>query len=466
MAVRELRERRRVEGRVRVVLGDEAPVLDGVLVPLGLLELHRLGSRESRRRRVPAVVCEELGVDAVGARGVVVLHLTRGEADRSVAGARHDELVPALAEALGEVALDGVGVHAVLLALLLVLGLDGQVEVGRGDVLDGAYGLLYLRVLRERGQIRRDGRLVVLRDELLVGLLELRRAHLGDLLGRDLRLDLRVVLLLCEGSDLLGEVAGRGGPRARLVLEEHRHRLVERALRAVALAVLSLRAEHVRLDLLVVALRLPLRLGQRLVPQHLGPQVHALGKRRLPKDAPRAVGVERDDLLVDLLELVAVVVDDHRRLGDVAAYLLDVRLHRHGAPEVERVRVRVEPQEPVDDLARRGERGVALLELLRLLLRVGHLDRVGDAQVEVDRLARDVAPRVLAGRQLREQRRVALGGLGVLPVADEELAVRVARLHVELADLGRRLLEHLEELVVDLHALGLLAAVEVVVGDL
>ena len=53
-----------------------------------------------------------------------------------------------------------------------------------------------------------------------------------------------------------------------------------------------------------------------------------------------------------------------------------------------------------------------------------------------------------------------------MPVPDKKLPEGVARLHVELADFLGRLREDLEELVVDLHAFGLLPAAEVVVGDL
>ena len=173
-----------------------------------------------------------------------------------------------------------------------------------------------------------------------------------------------------------------------------------------------------------------------------------------------ALGVELDDRLVELLKLGHVFVDRLLGLGDVALQELDVRLHRDGTAEV--YGAILLPEELVDDL-------LGGVEVLIAVLDIGLVGR--ELQVHLGRLARDVAPSVrvilaLLLVDLRKKPGVDLHGLLEALVADEDLAPGVASLHVELADFLGGLGKRLEELVVDLRALGLLAAEEEVVRDL
>ena len=361
-------------------------------------------------------------------------------------------------EALGEVALDRVGVEAPALGLrVLRMGAD-QPAVGLEDLLDRGDRLLVLRIARQRRQVVGDRLLVQALGHRLVRVAELHLAHLRGLRRRDLGLDLRLVLLDREVLDPLHELLGLGGPGGLGVLDVDVDGVVVRA-RPVALAVLALGAEHEVLDAVVVALRL-LELGRDLAPVHVGEHVAAQRHRRLAQEPLAAVGVEVLDALVQLGELVHVVVD--RRLGPVGAALqeLDVGLHRDRAAEVHGPPLL--PEELVDELLR-------ALEVARALARGRLVAR--HAQVHLARLARDVAPgvrvlvAVLAVEEL-EERLVALGRLGELLVGDQQLAVGVAGLEVEVAQPLRRRGELLEELAVDLGALLLLALLEVVVRDL
>ena len=459
IAAGELGERGRVVGRVGVVLGDDRPVLDRVVIALGLLGLVGLRRRQRCRGGVLAVVGEELRVKPVGAGRVLVLRLLRRQADRRVAASRHHHPALRAGEALGEIAFDGVAVVAVLLLLRLVLLFNRQVKVAGGDVLDGHHRLLDLRILRQHRQIGVDRLAVLLGEELLVRVLELRGTHLPTLLVGNHSLDVRLVKLLSHGLDAVGHIARRRRPRARLVVEEDVQRHVEGTFRTIALAaVLRPRPEHPRLDLLVVALRRLLRFGLDFVPQHLRLQIEAFGERRLLQKAHLALGIVLDDLVVQLPQLRQILVDERLGPVDVALHLLDMSLHRDSPPEIERLLEL--PEKLVGDLARRFEVGIAL----GLVLRVLRLIR--QTQIDLDRLAREIAPLVAAVRQLLQQGLVTLGRQRILPVARQELSVGIARLHVELAQIRRRLRIGREELAVDLHALFLLSAAVVVVGDL
>ena len=159
---------------------------------------------------------------------------------------------------------------------------------------------------------------------------------------------------------------------------------------------------------------------------------------------------------MDVAQLPHIFIDDRGRLFDVAADLLDMRLHRHRTPEKNRAVLL--PEKFVDDLGGRGKVILARLGVLGVGL------GLGQTQIYLDRLHRDVAPFLTL--ELSEEIVVYPGRRRVLFVADEQLPVGVARVHVELADVFGRLGEEFEELVVDLHALGLLSATEVVVRDL
>ena len=224
------------------------------------------------------VVPYELLVEPVGAGDLAALLLAARQTEHRVSGLCHDHLVGIARETLRQISLDRVGVGAVLLLLGGVLLLGVEILKGRGYVGDRPYRLDDLGILRENRIVVGDRAEAVARGELLVGALELRRAHLGDLLGRDLGLDLRAVLLLGKGLDLLRKIARRRGPRAGLVVEKHGDREVERAFAVPPAARLVALAEHEALDALVVGFRL-LRLGLRLVPQHLRLEVETFGKR-------------------------------------------------------------------------------------------------------------------------------------------------------------------------------------------
>ena len=234
--------------------------------------------------------------------------------------------------------------------------------------------------------------------------------------------------------------------------------MVERAEAVAPPGGSRLLAEEERLHALVVALGL-LELVLRLVPEQPGEHEAAQRHRRELEQALAPVGVDRDDLLVQLLELAHVLADRLLRLRDAAVEQLDVRLHRDRAPEVDRL-VGL-PEELVDELLRGGDVALALVPV-RLVGR--------ELQVHLGRLARDVAPRArvliaFAPVDQREKPLVDLRRLAVALVVDEDLAPRVARLLVELADVLRRLRVRLEELGVDLRAVVLAPAEEEVVRD-
>ena len=240
------------------------------------------------------------------------------------------------------------------------------------------------------------------------------------------------------------------------VLDEDGDGVVVRAA-AAALAVLAALAEHEALDALVVPLGL-LGLLESLLPEHLGEQVAALRHRRLPQEAQAPVGVDLDDAGVDVGELVDVVVDNLLRLGDAALEKLEVRAHRDGAAEVHGAVVA--PKEVVERLLGRGEERPAVLGL-RLR---------GEPEVYLDGLGGDVEPdRVVVVVVLVEhpgELEVRLGGGLEILVLELELPPLEERLAVEGDEALRGLGVVLEELAVDGLALLLLAAPEVVVGDL
>ena len=458
VAVGLLREGGRVVDGVGVVLLDEAAELDRVRPALGLHRLAEHRGRGGRRAHVAAVVDQERAVEAVGARELPALLLARRDPEDRVARHRHDLAVADPREALGEVPLDRVRVDSPVGRLRGLLVRLDEVEVAAHDLLDGVDGLLDLGIAPEHLEVLRDRLLGPVLGHLLGRRAELHLAHLRELVLRDRRLDLRAVVLLRELADLLGHLARVGRPGGLGVEDEDVERVVERA-EVVALAGAALLAEQERLDALVVALGL-LVLRLRLLPEHLREHEAAERHRRELPQALLAVGVELHDLLVELLELAHVLVDRLLRLRDVAPEELDVRLHRDRAAEVHRT-VHL-PQQLVDDLLRGVEERPALLDVL-LVRR--------ELEVHLRRLARHVAPRVRVVVALLlvdelEEPLVDLDRLREALVADEDLPPGVARLHVELAYLLRGLGERLEELVVYLRALRLLAAEEQVVRDL
>ena len=422
---------------------------------------HRLAEKLRSRVRgadVAAVVLQELAVEPVGAGELAELLLERRETQDGLAGHRHQLAVREPREALGEIALDRVGVDAPVGGLgIFLVGLD-ETEKTADHLFDRVDRLLDLGIAGENLEILLDRLLDLVLGHLLGRCAELHLANLGQLFRLDPRLDIGVVVLAREFAYLLRHLAGVGGPRGLGILDKDVERMVVRAELA-ALAGRRPVAEEQRLDALVVALRL-LVLSLRLVPQHLREHEAAERHRReLPK-ALLALGVELDDRLVELLELRHVLVDRLLGLRDIALQKLDVGLHRDGAAEVDGTVLL--PEELVDDLLRGIEELLALLD-------VGLVGR--ELQVHLGRFARDVAPCVrvvfaLPLVDLGKKPGVDLHRLVEALVADENLAPGVARLHVELADLLRGLGERLEELVVDLRALGLLAAEEEVVGDL
>ncbi len=448
VAAGDLRKRGHVAGRVGVVVQHDAPEHDRPIPVLVALLLSRACRRARRRRRVPDEVAAEPGVDVVGLGEVFELLLLGREPDERIARRGHDQPVLGAAEALGKVGLDGVAVEPRGRLLLVAFALVSKLNQRTGGVLDRRDRLHRLRVAGEvvfvcLGRVARRRR----REHLVRGT-ELRHADALELLGVDVRLHLRAVLLLGECLDLLRQIAGRRRPRRSLVVEEHALRHRERALRHLALAAL-LRAEEVGLHLFVVALGLGVLLLRR-VPQDLRLQVEALRQRREAHEALLAVWVRLYDLLVEVLELGAVLVDRRGRLVGVAARELEVGEHRDRPAKVNGLVVHVE--EALHELARRLVVFVALLLVLRL---------VHELQVEVGRVAGEVAPLVVL--ETGQQHLVALGRLLELAVAHEQRGVGAARVVVERADVLRRLRIRLEEAVVDLHALlALTTGVEVV----
>ena len=257
---------------------------------------HRLAEKLRSRVRgadVAAVVLQELAVEPVGACELAELLLERRKTQDGLAGHRHQLAVLEPREALGEIALDRVGVDAPVGGLgIFLVGLD-EAEKTADHLFDRVDRLLDLGIAGENLEILLDRLLDLVLGHLLGRRAELHLANLGQLFGLDPRLDVGVVVLAREFAYLLRHLAGVGGPRGLGILDEDIERVVVRA-EAVALAGRRLVAEEQRLDALVVALRL-LVLGLRLVPQHLREHEAAERHRGELPEAFLALGVELDD---------------------------------------------------------------------------------------------------------------------------------------------------------------------------
>ena len=162
--------------------------------------------------------------------------------------------------------------------------------------------------------------------------------------------------------------------------------------------------------------------------------------------------------------MLHVVVNRRLRTLDIALEKLDVGLHRNRTAEIDRTALL--PEKLVDELLRR-------LKIALALPRRRQVRR--ELEIHLGRLAGHVAPgvrilirTVLAVDELEEPLVDLRRGVELL-VADENLTPGVARILVKLLELlwqGLRVGELREELVIDLRALGLLAARKEVVRDL
>ena len=280
------------------------------------------------------------------------------------------------------------------------------------------------------------------------------RANAGDILRRDLGLDVGVVLFDRELPHFLGELAGQRRPRRHLEARKHRKRQVERAF-AVALAAFVPFAEEIPLDELVVLLGV-LEFLLRLLPEHLRLQIHHFRQRRDLHESKPSFRIGLADLVVDALQILLELLDDEIGLLDIAPELLQMRLHADRAAEQHGVLVgETFGDEFVHDVAHRLKRGIALLLLL-----VGA--GFGHAHLQIAILGGQRKP-VLAV-EVGQQFAVHCGGLVVVLGLGQNLSVGIARIHIKFFQPLGRFGELGEEIVVDFHALVLLVAAEIIVG--
>ena len=456
VGLRHLEKRDGIVGRVGVVLLDIAPVAQRLLKLAGLAQLATLAGSDRSSLHVAAVVRYKPCKEAVCPLKLAALNFFRGARKYGVACRGHYDIVAVAGETLGQIALDRVRIVAVLRLDFGVLLVVNRVQIAVDHVLDSRHRLLYLRILRQDLHVVRDRLEELLGHVLLPGGLELRGPDARDILGGHLRLDLGVVLLHRELANFLSHLAGERSPRRHLEARKDRDREREGTL-SVARTVLVFLAEHVALDKLVVVLGLR-KLLLCLLPKHFRLEIHHLRKRRNLEKPQPALGIGLAYLVVDALKILLELLDDEVGALDVAPQLLEVGLHADGAAEQHGVlALEALLDQLVDRVADDVERPVALRLLLGRAV-------FGDAHQKVAVLGGERKP-VLA-RQVGQKLAVYLGRLVVVLRLRKYLAVGVAGIDIELLKPLGRFWERRKELVVDLDALFLLVATEVVVGHL